>query len=66
MSLAKEQMEYEERMYSCAKEILVNIGEIKFCDCGNTFYQMYISDNGEIYALATKKLKDPRVVVPGL
>lgn len=58
MSLTKEQMAYEEEMYSNAKEILINMGEIKPCDCGNICYQLYKYDEKNLYAIATNKLKE--------
>lgn len=54
----KDIMENKDRMRSCARNILREIGEIKNCDCGETFYQMYRYDEKDIYAIATNKFKE--------
>ncbi len=40
-------------------EILKEIGAIKFCDCGNYYYDTgKYDENKQIYAVATNNLKD--------
>lgn len=58
MSLIKNIIEYKDKMYSYAMDILIEIGEIKRCDCGGIFYQIYKYDEKDIYAIATNKLKE--------
>lgn len=58
MGIANRQSVYNEEMYDCAKKILLEMGAIKECFCGKIFYETYKYDEQNIYAIATKKLKE--------
>ena len=58
MSLDKEKLSKIEEYENIAKEILQEMGAIKFCFCGKTYYDTGLYDRQNIFGLATTKLKE--------
>ena len=57
MGTTKRKREKLDEADSNAKHILLSIGEIKLCECGNYFYRVYKYDEKAIYALSTVLFK---------